>query len=304
MIHEEDRGRVDDAIRAALRDGGSYAVDYRIRRPDGRERIVREQGRVDPAAGGTRRVVGTVLDVTDLRRAEQELARSLERLRRADAERRRLLGHLIRAREEERAQVAADIHDDPLQKVAALKLRVGLLRELATSPRQIEQIDVVDGTVGQVISSLRNLLFQLRPLTLDRDGLGATLRELLHRMGEEAGFSSALHDEMETEPPTEARVTCYRIAQEALTNVRKHARASFVEVSLRTEGSGTRVRIRDDGRGFDPERIAPRPGHLGLPDMRERAELAGGWLRVTSAPGAGTVVEFWIPSWEPMREVR
>ncbi len=297
MIHEEDRGRVDQAIGAALEDGGSYAVDYRIRRPDGVERIVREQGRVDPAAGGTRRVVGTVLDVTDLRRAEQELARSLERLRRADAERRRLLGHLIRAREEERAQVAADIHDDPLQKVAALKLRVGLLRELATSPRQIEQIDVVDGTIGQVISSLRNLLFQLRPLTLDRDGLAATLRELLHRVGEEAGFSSALHDEMEAEPPPEARVTCYRIAQEALANIRKHARASFVEVHLRTEGGGTRVRIQDDGRGFDPERLSPRPGHLGLPDMRERAELSGGWLRVTSAPGAGTVVEFWIPSW-------
>lgn len=299
MVHEEDRRRVDQAIRCVLQDGGSYVVDYRIRRRrDGVERIVREQGRVDaPAAGRTRRVVGTVLDVTDLRRAEQELARSLERLRRADAERRRLLGHLIRAREEERAQVAADIHDDPLQKVAALKLRVGLLRELATSPRQIEQIDVVEGTIGQVISSLRNLLFQLRPLTLDRDGLAATLRELLHRVGEEAGFSSTLRDEMETEPPPESRVTCYRIAQEALANIRKHARASFAEVHLRTEGGGTRVRIQDDGRGFDPERLSPRPGHLGLPDMRERAELAGGWLRVTSAPGAGTVVEFWIPSW-------
>lgn len=297
MIHEEDRDRVEAEIRTAIEVGGSYAVDYRIRRPDGGERFVREQGRVDAPDRPARRVVGTVLDVTDLRRAEQELAASLERLRRTDAERRRLLGHLIRAREEERSRIAADIHDDPLQKVAALKLRVGLLRELASSPRQVEQIDVVEATIGQVIASLRNLLFDLRPRTLDRDGLAATLRELLHRIRDETSLTSVVHDEMEAEPPPESRVVCYRIAQEAIANVRKHARASFVEIHLRSEGSGTRVRIRDDGRGFDPERISLRPGHLGLPDMRERAELAGGWLRVTSAPGAGTVVEYWIPSW-------
>ncbi|GIU99288.1 MAG: hypothetical protein KatS3mg014_0904 [Actinomycetota bacterium] len=297
MIHEEDRERVDAEIRAAIERGGAYAVDYRIRRPDGTERIVHEQGLADPEARGAARVVGTVLDVTELRRAEQELASSLERLRRTDAERRRLLGHLIRAREEERERIASDIHDDPLQKVAALKLRVGLLRELAASPRQIEQIDVVEKTIDQVISSLRNLLFELRPLTLDREGLATALRELLQRARVEAPLTFVVRDEMEGEPPPESRVVCYRIAQEAIANVRKHARASSVEVRLRTEGSGTRVTIRDDGRGFDPARVPVRPGHLGLPDMRERAELAGGWLRVTSAPGAGTVVDFWIPSW-------
>ncbi len=296
LIHEEDRDRVDAAIREALGKGGAYAVDYRVRRPDGTERVVHEQGRVDLEAEGTSRVVGTVLDVTELRRAEQELAHSLERLRRTDAERRRLLAHLVQAREEERARIAADIHDDPLQKVAALKLRVGLLRELATTPRQVEQLDVLDRTIGQVIASLRGLLFELRPITLDRDGLAAALRELLQRAGEEAGFGFALRDELEAEPPLEVRVVCYRIAQEAIANVRKHAQASFIEVHLASEGSGTRVRIRDDGRGFDPARIPPRPGHLGLPDMRERAELAGGWLRVESAPGAGTTVEFWIPA--------
>ncbi len=297
MVHEEDRDRVEATIRSALERGGSYAVDYRIRRPDGEERFVREQGRVDASAPSARRVVGTVLDVTDLRRAERELAGSLERLRRTDAERRRLLGHLIRAREEERARIAGDIHDDPLQKVAALKYRLGPLRELADDPRQIDRLRVVDETIDHVIASLRNLLFQLRPRSLDDAGLAAALRELLRRIGEEASLTFAVHDEMETEPPPESRVVCYRIAQEAIANVRKHARASSVEVHLRSEDGGTRVRIRDDGRGFDPARVPLRPGHLGLPDMRERAEIAGGWLRITSAPGAGTVVEFWVPSW-------
>ncbi len=296
-VHPEDRGPVDRAVRAALEEDRPYSIQHRIVRPDGTERVVHERGEVSrDEQGRPIRMVGTVLDITERWRAEQELAHSLERLRRTDAERRRLLAHLVRAREEERARIASDIHDDPLQKVTALKLRLGLLRELATTPRQVEQLDVLDRTIGQVVVSLRRLLFELRPSTLDREGLAAALHELLQRAGEEAGFGFALRDELEAEPPLEVRVVCYRIAQEAIANVRKHAQASFVEVHLASEGSGTRVRIRDDGRGFDPARIPPRPGHLGLPDMRERAELAGGWLRITSAPGEGTAVEFWVPA--------
>jgi PAS domain S-box-containing protein len=299
MIHEEDRERVDRAIRAALANGGAYEVDYRIRRSDGTERILLERGRVDAVeAGEAAHVAGTVLDVTELRRTEQELERTVERLRRTDAERRRLIGHLVRAREEERARIAGDIHDDPLQKLAALKLRVGLLRELTGTPQQLDQIEAVDVTIDQVIASLRNLLFELRPHTLDREGLAAALRELLQRTAEERRMTFVVNDAaVDREPPPDARVICYRIAQEAIANVGKHARASHVEVVLASEGGGTRVRIRDDGVGFDPERSVPAPGHLGLPDMRERAELAGGWLRITSAPGSGTVVEFWVPSW-------
>lgn len=297
MIDGADRERVHRVIQAALAEGGSYEVDYRIARRDGTERIVHEQGRVNVGeAGEPVRVVGTVLDVTELRRTEQELERAVRRLRRTDAERRRILRHLVRAREEERARIASDIHDDPLQKLAALKLRMGLLRELAGRPEQLDQMEAVDRTIAQVISSLRNLLFELRPHTLDREGLAAALRELMQRVAEECPLSFVVNDRTRTQIPPDARVICYRIAQEAIANVRKHAKASFVEVDLASEGSGTRVRIWDDGVGFDPERIAHAPGHLGLVDMRERAELAGGWLSVTSAPGSGTVVEFWVPS--------
>ena len=92
----------------------------------------------------------------------------------------------------------------------------------------------------------------------------------------------------------------YRIVQEALANVRKHARASSVSVLLEERQGGFNVRVEDDGEGFATGEMGPLPGHLGLPGMRERAELAGGWSRVNSSPGAGTVVEAWVPA-EPMK---
>jgi len=98
------------------------------------------------------------------------------------------------------------------------------------------------------------------------------------------------------EPPAETGIVLYRITQEALTNIRKHARASRVGVSLDQREGGYLIRIEDDGIGFDAGGRAESPdGHLGLTSMRERAEIAGGWFTIDSAPEEGTVVQFWIP---------
>ena len=191
--------------------------------------------------------------------------------------------------------IAGDIHDDPLQKMAALALRVSMLRERLGDPEALRQLETIERTVAQVIRSLRTLLFELRPSVLDQQGLAAALRELVERLAGDRSVAFSFEDRMTTEPPSGSRVVCYRIASEALSNALKHARASRVEVSLTSEGAGTRVVIRDDGVGFDPDGVRMAPGHLGLVGMRERAELAGGRFAVTSAPGAGTTVDFWIP---------
>jgi signal transduction histidine kinase len=102
---------------------------------------------------------------------------------------------------------------------------------------------------------------------------------------------------LEHEPSPESRAVLYRVALEALTNVRKHAHARSVYVTLERRGIGVAVRIRDDGAGFDlhsPD-AAPEAGHIGLMSMRERAEAAGGRFALTSEPGEGTTVEFWMP---------
>jgi len=108
-----------------------------------------------------------------------------------------------------------------------------------------------------------------------------------------------LESRMKTEPPEDIRVILYRIAQEAVTNARKHARADLIRVVLEEDERGHTLRVIDDGNGFDaagsPESA---PGHLGLTAMRERAEMAGGWLGLESVPGEGTTVTVWVPRWD------
>jgi signal transduction histidine kinase len=119
----------------------------------------------------------------------------------------------------------------------------------------------------------------------------------------EGGFAHSLHNGLGQEPPIEVRTIAYRIAQEALTNVRKHARAYRVSVRLEMRDGGFLTRIEDDGVGMAAGAAGNgRPGHRGVATMRERAELGGGWLRIeTQAPG--TVVEFWLPFDEANRGV-
>jgi signal transduction histidine kinase len=148
--------------------------------------------------------------------------------------------------------------------------------------------------VRSSIESLRHLIFELRPHALDEDGLGPALQDYLESI--EADFEFKLEQRIEMEPPAELRVLMYRVAQEAITNIRKHARAQRVHVLLTEQDGGFLVRITDDGVGFTaPDTMQSARGHLGVSAMRERVEMAGGWCRLRSLPGDGTTVEFWVP---------
>ena len=130
-----------------------------------------------------------------------------------------------------------------------------------------------------------------------RRGWRAALELFLTDSFAHDGFDWRVENRLDDEPSPEARAILYRVALEALTNVRKHAHASMVEVLLERRGVGVVLRVRDDGDGFDlPEPDAPaEAGHIGLVSMRERAEAAGGRFALTSAPGSGTTVDFWMP---------
>jgi signal transduction histidine kinase len=230
-------------------------------------------------------------------RAEGELFGSLETLRRTDTARRRLLTSLAHAQEKERGRIAADIHDDSIQAITAVGMRLVTLKGLISDPQHLSMLSELEGTVVTSIARLRHLLFELRPPVLDRDGLAPALRMYLEEMSRDSGVAFRLSNNFDVEPPPEARTILYRIALEALSNVRKHAAARSIDVILEEFDGGYLVRIRDDGAGFamDPLTDA-QPGHLGLTAMRERAELAGGWWRAASSPRAGTTVEFWLPA--------
>jgi signal transduction histidine kinase len=223
----------------------------------------------------------------------RELSASLEDLRLADDERRRILARLVDAQEEERQRVANDIHDDPVQKLVAISMRLQLLKKKAGEGSDPSLDDLIE-TVRQTIKGMRHMIFELRPTVLDNLGVAAALVEYLETVGVSAEFE--VQDDLDEEPDGELGLILYRIAQEALANVRKHANASRVHVRLAQQDGGYLVRIEDDGDGFDPpEMLRSAPGHLGLSSMRERAEMAGGWCNVHGLRGGGTTVEFWVP---------
>jgi signal transduction histidine kinase len=233
-------------------------------------------------------------ELTDVANALNSAAEDIER---RQAEQAALLAEVVAVEEETRRRIAADIHDDTAQAVAAAGLRIDALvgelddaeaREAGTNARQ---------ALAEANRRLRRLLFELRPPALDEAGLAAALELYMTDGFGHDGCDWRVDDRLDAEPSPEVRAILYRVALEALTNVRKHAGASLVEVQLERRGVGVRLRVSDDGEGFDlPAPDAPvDPGHIGLLSMRERAEAAGGRFALSSTPGEGTIVDFWMP---------
>jgi PAS domain S-box-containing protein len=232
----------------------------------------------DSETGEVAGATGVATDVTEVQRAQEGKAH--------------LWGHLVRMQEGERARIANDLHDGPIQQMAALQLRLAALHDLLPDSPLPSQLE---GTLEECLAGLRRMVTELRPSTLDRLGLAAAIDADLHALNAELGMAVEIDDDdLVEEPDADTAITAYRATQQALSNVRAHARASSVHVRLSTHEAGLLVRVRDDGVGFDP--VPGEPGHIGLPSTREQIELAGGWLRVLSTPGGGTTVEFWLPS--------
>lgn len=239
---------------------------------------------------GSQLVIAAVRDITDRKEAKRKLDESAE-----IEQKQRLFARLVAAQEEERLRIASDIHDDTIQAMTATSLRMQQLRRHLMDPTQVELLTRLEDAVRESITRLRRLMFDLRPATLDRSGLAAAIRELLERLEDDAGIKFELENHTEAEPDHEVRTALYRIAQEAFANVKKHSGAKSVHVDVRTVRNGCRVRIADNGHGFDTNGSDGKPGHLGLVSMRERAQIAGGWCTIKCPPGQGTVVEFWLP---------
>ena len=220
-------------------------------------------------------------DMTERRNAEQALR-----------ERRRLVGHLVDAQEVERRRIAWDVHDESIQSMVAVGMRLQLLASRLPEPHA-SAVGGLDESVQAAIARLRGLVSRLRPPELDQRGLVEAVSGYVDEVAGRWGLAHSVRDELTAEPSPEAAITVYRICQEALSNVHKHARATRVDLTLSTVDNGTLVRITDDGVGTPGDDAGS--GHFGLVEMHERAEAAHGWLSVTGVPGDGTVVEFWLP---------
>jgi signal transduction histidine kinase len=242
-------------------------------------------------------VIVAVDDPGETVRSRAALEHRVERLVEAEQEQENLMVHLIRAQERERARIAAGVHDDSLQVIAAAMLRLQQLRRRLRDPDSLEMLGRLEESIALAADRLRRLIFDFRPPALERSGLAAAVRDALSRLRDDAGVEVRLDDRLADEPPLPTRLLLYRITQEALVNVGKHAAADVVEVVLASRDDGYLVRVADNGVGVlaGKRPYLLKPGHLGLALMRERAEFAGGWFRLETARDSGTTVTVWVP---------
>jgi signal transduction histidine kinase len=203
---------------------------------------------------------------------------------------------VLGAREQERLRIADGVHDDSLQAVFAVGLGLANLQHRVQDQETSDSLKRLQETVRTASQRLRSLVFELHPPELESQGLVPALRAYLEHAEREEGLEFALDGQLSATLEPELCTFLYRAAQEILVNVRKHAHASRVNVWLAECGGRHVIRVHDDGVGFDAfEALRPRSGHLGLAALSERLELAGGVLRIDSAAGAGTTVEFEVP---------
>lgn len=220
----------------------------------------------------------------------------------AAVEERRALGlSIIKAQEEERRRVAREIHDGPAQILANVVLRIDVCQKLASqkSERLLDELAQLKDLIRVSLQDVRKVIFDLRPMALDDLGLVAALRSFAQDMQDKAGFRVEVlvqGQERRFQPAFE--VACFRLAQEALNNVRKHAQAQRVEVRVGFLPGRVELAVIDDGRGFNLQeaRDGGRGGRFGLTSMRERVELLQGTVSIKTAPGVGTEVFFSIPA--------
>jgi signal transduction histidine kinase len=231
-----------------------------------------------------------------LRVINNKLVEKVTELERVSAHRQQLLSLILTAQGQERQRIADGIHDDSLQAVVAVGLWLENLRNRVGDEQTLAAIERLQGTVTVAAQRLRTLLFELRPYELQSQGLVPALRVYLEDAQHHEGLVYTLDDQLNAEPDPESGTFLYRVTQEALINVRKHAQATYVEVTLMMRAGRYVIRVRDDGVGFDvTEGLRPRPGHLGLAALTEQLKDAGGELRIDAAPGAGTTLEFEVP---------
>jgi len=223
-----------------------------------------------------------------------------------DEARRRLLDRVVAAQEDERRRIAMELHDKPVQSMSSTALRLGAARRFlkqGQAERAAQILAEAEGKLGEETQGLRDLMGMLHPPILDERGVGPAIEDYVREFSEETGVSVQLESRLPERLDRSHETIVYRIVQEALTNVRKHAQATSVTVGLQAQDGQVRLEVADDGVGFEPEEIPVlvAQGHFGLMSMRQRAELAGGSCNWISAPRQGTRVVVSIPL-SPLQE--
>jgi PAS domain S-box-containing protein len=296
LLHPDDRDRAA-RVNQSMADGDRlYEVEFRLRHKDGHYVHVLSRGfpvRREPG-GPVVRIVGTHFDLSERKQAEE--ARERQRNERARTE---LLGRMVFAQEDERRRIAREMHDQFGEQLTALGLRIRMLKEAAAGRADLTaQVEALEQVAQQLDRDVDHLVWELRPTALDDLGLRAALDNYIQDWSLRVSVSAELHTAgLATDRlASEIETTLYRIAQEALNNIAKHARAGHVEIILERRPDHVSLIVEDDGVGFDPAGVDAERRGFGLLGMQERAALVGASLQIESAPGEGTTIFVRMPT--------
>jgi PAS domain S-box-containing protein len=307
LLHPDDRSAMREWMRAALAGEHPGALEFRVPLPDGTVRVLVGRGEaLFDDAGRPVRLVGTVQDVTDRKQAEEALRRLNEQLELQVAQRtedlRQTVGRLqqltlelSQAEDRERQRIADILHDDVQQTLAAAKFHLNLLvREARSAEESRRTVEQVKQMLREAIEKSRSLAHELSPALYQAD-LTETLKWLAQHMGRKHGLTVRLETRARVDSPAEPlKAFLYKVAQELLFNVAKHAGVREACLRVRRRGSFLYLSVTDRGRGFDPEKLAG-PAGSGLLNIRERVQLLGGRMRIRSTPGRGSRFLIAIP---------
>lgn len=296
-VHPDDIARHLEKWRASVSAGTTFDNAARYRGTNGQYRwfLVRAVPLRDER-GNLLRWYGALMDIEDRVHAEQALRESADRLQ-------LLSRRLLEVQEEDRRHLARELHDEFGQLLATITVQLHAAKALAgESARSI--IEECISILQRAGDEVRSLALELRPTMLDTAGLDATLRWLASQHEQRTGIPTEVVGHL-NEVPGEVAIAAFRVIQEALTNVLRHAQAQHIWIELSQSDGAVELLVRDDGVGFDvPETLdwAANRGHLGLLGMNERVQILGGRLEVDSKPGLGTRIRLSLPLTEPISE--
>jgi PAS domain S-box-containing protein len=291
-LHPDDRTTVIERFRD-LQDLQNLSIEYRWQHADGSYRWFLDQAVLQRETEGKPiLILGTWQDVTERKCAQRQLEQSLSRTR-------ELSRRLEAVREEERSRIAREIHDELGVALTCLKCDLLRLIQAPVSSASIEiemkiprMVQLVDDTITMV----QRLARELRPQILDDLGLSAALEWLSQDIQQRTGVRCAFLSMTEDQPlSSECATALFRICQEALTNIVRHAEATDVYIGLEEINGNMELEIRDNGKGIANERLNDVKA-IGLLGMRERTSLAGGQLSITGVAGQGTIIKVQMPT--------